>query len=226
MLVATPPSPPLIAPLLVSAAIVPAFDTPAPPAPAKPPVPPCPPSPPLIAPRSGWRVNRSSPRSRSTRPRRPRPQRRLPPPPFPPLIAPLLVSVVIVPAFDTPAPPAPPTEARRSAVSAADLTAVGQRRDRARVRHACAAGAAESPGPLAVPPLPPLIAPLLVSVAIVPSFDTPAPPAPPALAARLPAPPSAADRAAVGQGRDRARRSTRPRRPRRPRGGTCRRFRR
>ena len=97
-------APPLIVPLLVSDAIVPEFDTPAPPTPPaasaaavsaadRPPlldqrliVPafdtPAPPMPPPLLPAHAL-------------------------PPFPPLIAPLLGRVVIVPAFDTPAPPAP-----------------------------------------------------------------------------------------------------------------------
>ena len=178
---------------------MPAFDTPAPPAP----------------PRRDW-----------------------PGPPFPPRIAPLLVRVVIVPAFDTPAPPAPSTPGA-AAASAADLAAVGQRRDRPGVRHARAARRRRR---ARLPPSPPLIVPLLVSVLIVPEFDTPAPPVPPTRCRGWPMPPppfppliepllvrvadrpairharaaradaaksrgaavSAADRAAVGQRRDRA----------------------
>ena len=209
-----PPVPPLIVPLLVSVAIVPAFATPAPPAPPLPELP-----------------------SRAP----------------PPLIAPLLVSVVIVPELDTPAPPGRSAERPACARAAVDRAAVGQGRDRPGVgtpappalSRSCVAAADRAPAalvsdPIVVPaystrprrhstPPPPLIAPLLVSVLIVPEFDTPAPAGPQAGRPRrprrlivpllvsvvivpafdTPAPPappalcrgrrSAADRAAVGQ---------------------------
>ena len=79
-----------------------------------------------------------------------------------------------------------------AAASAADRAAVGQRRDRARIRHARAAAP-----PKRGSAVPPLIAPLLVSVVIVPAFDTPAPPAPPEVAPPPPLPPLIV--AAVGQ---------------------------
>ena len=119
-------------------------------------------------------------------------------PPFPPLIVPLLDRLVIVPAFHTPAPPAPPRIADgRSRRSAADRAAVGQRRDRAGVRHAGAARAASDRA--AAPPFPPLIAPLLVRVADRPGVRH----ARAARAAVEVSAVSAADRAAVGQRRDR-----------------------
>ena len=102
------------------------------------------------------------------------------------MIAPLLLRVVITPVleFDT---PAPKTAVLPLAALAVDRAAdfVDQHFDRAGVGH---------PGPADAFRLeelapPPLIAPLLVSVAIVPEFDTPAPPiAPPEM--ELAAPPS------------------------------------
>ena len=120
--------PPLIAPLLVSVAIVPVLETPAPPAAGR---------------------------------------GQTPPPP--PMMAPLLVSVAIVPELDTPAPPAAaPLSA--DAAAAGDRAAVGQRRDRAGVGHAGAAGRVAGEGRA---PAPPVIAPRLVSVLIVPALDNP-----------------------------------------------------
>ena len=137
-------------------------------------------------------------------------------PPFPPLIAPLLVSVVMFPGSTrpcrlrrrpwTPLPPFPPRDRSPLLVSVAIVARATS--DDAGSRPA---PPARRDGPL--PPFPPLIVPLLVSVAIVPEFDTPrrraaapsvAPPFPPF-------PPLIV--AAVGQRRDRARRSRRPRRP-------------
>ena len=59
--------------------------------------------------------------------------------------------------------------------AAADRSAalLVRRRDRAGVGHSGAAGRTAKPIPDAAPPV---IAPLLVSVVIVPEFDTPAPP--------------------------------------------------
>ena len=66
--------------------------------------------------------------------------------------------------------------ARCSADATPDRPAVRQARDRAGIRDPRAARAAAR---AVLPPLPPRILPLLVRVAIVPAFDTPAPPAPP-----------------------------------------------
>ena len=90
----------------------------------------------------------------------------MPAPPLPPLIVPLLVSVVIVPEL---------RHARaavaEAAAAAVDRAVVVQRSDQARVHNARAAAAGAVPA---------IDTPLLVSVLIVPEFDTPAPPAPPA----------------------------------------------
>ena len=182
-----PPFPPLIVPLLVRLVIVPAFDTPAPPAPplaqSR-----LPPPPPLIVPllvsgrdRAGVRypgAARAAGAAESAAP------------PFPPLIVPLLVSVVIVPEFDDPrveqaplAKPAPPLIVAPVAFVSEPIVAPL---------------AFDTPAPPANPARP-LIGPLLVSVVIVPAFDTPAPPVPATCCQAV----SAADRAAVGQRRDR-----------------------
>ena len=85
--------------------------------------------------------------------------------------------------FDTPVPPAAP-------LIAPPIAAVGQRRDRASVRHARAARrTARGRSRAAAPPFPPLIAPLLVSVVIVPALARPAPPAPRCRRSEEPPPP-------------------------------------
>ena len=77
----------------------------------------------------------------------------------------------------------------RAAVSTADRAAVGEGRNGPGVRHTGAAGAPAPPVPGPLPPLPPLIVPVLVSVAIVPAFDTPAPPLPAPKPEKDPPPP-------------------------------------
>ena len=106
-----PPFPPLIVPLLVRVAMLPAFDRPAPPAPSRPRR-----SPPAAAvsaldrPAVDQRRDRAGIRHARAAARTPPMELR---PPFPPLILPLLVSLLIVRAFETPAPTVPAVRRRR-----------------------------------------------------------------------------------------------------------------
>ena len=206
-----PPVPPLIVPLawLMSEPMVApcAFHTPAPPAPP-------------AAAAAGSTADLAPVRQRLDRPgvRHPRaadaayggagqevPPRQMPWPRFPPLIAPLLDRVVMAPEFATPAPPEPTWLVESPPFPPLILPLL----DRVVIVAEFHTPAPPAPptappelNPMAEPPLPPLIAPLLDRVVIVAEFDTPAPPAPPERSEAAAAV-SAADRAAVGQGRDR-----------------------